>query len=131
MEGFLNSLYSLFLQAQYLFLSGTTNSLEGAVDKIKYDENANGFSQLASDVGDISTGIYTIAAKIGIACGVIGVVVVGIMFIYNSGGQGRQENKGRLVNTILGIIFVACAIGLVAALVKLGGGLFASTSSGT
>jgi len=105
MEGFLNSLYSLFLQAQYLFLSGAgttgTKSLQDAVDNIKYDENANGFSQLASDVGDISTGIYTIAAKIGIACGVIGVVVVGIMFIYNSGGQGRQENKGRLVNIVV------------------------------
>lgn len=110
-------------------LMGTFPSLLSLEDEVNamgsYNSGADGsFGEAISKVGEIGNGLYSVAAKSGVAVALVGMVIVGIMFIFNSGGQGRQENKGRLVNTLLGVLFIGAAAGIVGFVVALGSGLF-------
>lgn len=129
MDYILSSLYNYGLMGLDMLLAGTTgDDLTEVVNEIgNYSEGSSGtMSDAVTKVGNISTGAYAIVVKVGLAIAIIGVVVVGIMFILNSGGAGKQENKGRLVNTLLGVLFIGAAVGIVSFMITAGAQLFAT-----
>ena len=85
-------------------------------------------NSLEGQVDQFGGGTYNLFYKFSIYAAVIALMGAGIYLLFSNSGN-RSEAKGKLLWSVLGVVLIFSAVGIVAALQTVGNGLFTNFGS--